>query len=179
MCAAERLQGPGECQNGCASITPSATERGVTQKGAPLAACPWNPPFQGGGGSGKGAPSPPPPPGQRSSPLPPIRCQTRRPPLPGNLCDGMLHHSACRDCRPFVHEKVRKSTKKCESQENRELRIGTKMYENVRIVGLMDMTIFRATAMAMFCKGAFSHSARTAPVITVSTPVIALKTCHL
>ena len=28
-------------------------------------------------------------------------------------------------------------------------------------------------------KGAFSHSARTAPVITVFTPVTALKTCHL
>ena len=27
--------------------------------------------------------------------------------------------------------------------------------------------------------GAFSHSARTAPVITVFTPVTALKTCHL
>ena len=28
-------------------------------------------------------------------------------------------------------------------------------------------------------QGAFSHSARTAPVITVFTPVTALKTCHL
>ena len=28
-------------------------------------------------------------------------------------------------------------------------------------------------------KGAFSHSVRTAPVITVFTPVTALKTCHL
>ena len=28
-------------------------------------------------------------------------------------------------------------------------------------------------------RGAFSHSARTAPVITVFTPVTALKTCHL
>ena len=30
-----------------------------------------------------------------------------------------------------------------------------------------------------FPEGAFSHSARTAPVITVFTPVTALKTCHL
>ena len=38
-------------------------------------------------------------------------------------------------------KKYKKSTKKCKSEENMELRIGTKMYENVRIVGMMDMTI--------------------------------------
>ena len=43
--------------------------------------------------------------------------------------------------RPLVHEKVRKSTNKCESEENRELRIGMKMCEYVRIVGMMDMVI--------------------------------------
>ena len=47
----------------------------------------------------------------------------------------------CRVFRPFIHEKVRKSMNKCESEENRELRIGTKMYEYVRIVGMMDMAI--------------------------------------
>ena len=36
---------------------------------------------------------------------------------------------------------TRKSTNKCESEENRELQIGTKMYEYVRIVGMMDMAI--------------------------------------
>ena len=58
----------------------------------------------------------------------------------GTVILGIFPRGVCRDCRPFVHEKVRKSTKKCESEENRELRIGTKMYENVRIVGMMDMT---------------------------------------
>ena len=53
----------GKCQNGCTSITPLARERGVTQKGAPLAACPWMPPPPSTGGGGgvwqRGSKAPP------------------------------------------------------------------------------------------------------------------------
>ena len=33
--------------------------------------------------------------GQRSRRLPPIRRQARRPPLPSDICNGMLHHRTC------------------------------------------------------------------------------------
>ena len=51
--------------------------------------------------------------------------------LSGDSGAGIVPHSYMKR-----YEKVRKS-----ANQNRELRIGTKMYENVRIVGMMDMTI--------------------------------------
>ena len=71
----------------------------------------------------------------------PSQCHASAIPLPSQCHTAAIRLPYHRVCRPFIHEKSTKNTKKCESEENRELRIGTKMYGNVRIVGMMDATI--------------------------------------